>query len=108
MEFVYGFIIVLVISYYIQKLCIKAKKKIVKMIPVICVVGFAVMFAVESYESMHGGDFFWFHFEDLFGYYLGPLVLMAFFAMLLAGAVLGVAMAWIVYAIKYMVQKRKE
>lgn len=78
MEFVYGFIIVLVISYYIQKLCIKAKKKIVKMIPVICVVGFAVMFAVESCESMHGGDFFWFHFEDLFGYYLGPLVLMFF------------------------------
>lgn len=107
MELVCGFILVLVISYYIQKLCIKAEKKILKVVPVICVVVFAVTFAIELDRSIHGGDFFWFHVAGMSDI-LALVVLYVFCIVLLAGAALGVAIAWITHIIAYMVRKRKE
>jgi len=95
------------VSCYIQWRCIKAKKKIWKVLPVIFIAVFAGIYAFEYYKCMGGGDFFGAYNDGMFDA-LGIIVIMAFVGGPLVGISVGVVLAWIAYAIKYMIQKRKE
>lgn len=107
MEIIIIGIIVLALSYFFQILCIKSAKKIVKAIPTICIIIFAIVSAREYYLSQHGGAFFGFEVQSPFDMF-GLVIAWAICIISLIGAALGVVLAWITHGIKYMLQKRED
>lgn len=98
--------LVIGISCLIQMLCIRAKRKILKFLPVVCIIVFAAAFGMEYYKSIQGGGFFGFYIDSILDP-LGLVVLWGVFFALLVELVLGVVIAWIVHAVMCVMKKRR-
>lgn len=97
MEIIILGILSFVISYYLQAVCVKAMRKMIKFIPLICYIVFAILCAVlihMAYQGeLYGGG-------NIFEYYLGPIVLQLFCIIILVASAIGILAAWIVHVIE--------
>ena len=99
------FLIVTVVSYHIQMLCLKHKKKTMKAVPAICTIIFAIVFVIQCFSFEYDNTFFGFEISlDNFGI---ALILLVVCLIALIGVALGVILAWITHGIRYMLQKKQ-
>lgn len=104
-EFILYVIVAMIIGYEIQTLCLKPRKKVVSSVllgalPMVVILVFASVVGVLWSQFSHGQNNSLFDSRTMFDIF-GMVMLFWFFIAVIVGMFAGVAVAWIVFAIKW-------